>query len=138
MSKTVILLDDEVEICTTIGKILERKLKKHDVKVEVFTESPKAFEYIKDKGQDVDVLITDVKMPEMNGLDLIKEIRSLGLRFRIMAITGATDRDEQEVDLLIAESDAMLEDGFKATRILPKPIDALWLCKEVKSILGLE
>jgi CheY-like chemotaxis protein len=52
----VLVLDDELIVCERLKDYLERK----EISVEIFTESQKALERLKEK--TFDVIITDVKM----------------------------------------------------------------------------
>jgi len=136
MKKNVIIIDDEEEIRETLGRIFKKKLKDMDVEIFVHSSALSALDQIKAL-PDVALVITDVKMPEMSGLEMIEKLRDEGYRFKIICITGAPDRDEQEVELLLAESNAILEkeSNFKATEIIPKPIDVMQLIEQSKEYL---
>lgn len=86
MSKSkILIIDDDVDICTLLKRFLERK------GYEVLT----AF-----KGQDgvdtavkdeIDLVLTDFRLPDKDGLTIIKEIKEKKHHLPIIVITGYSD-----------------------------------------------
>lgn len=83
----------------------------------------------------VDVLVTDMMMPEREGIELITHLRREGHTFPIIAITGAqvggllTGRDDSELFLKAARI-------LGATRTLAKPFTAARLGSEINECLA--
>jgi DNA-binding NtrC family response regulator len=72
------------------------------------------------KKNPIDVVVTDLKMPKLNGLRLIKEIREIDVNAVVVAISGASaDQLEMAKDL-------------GAVSTLYKPIDAKTLLAAVE------
>lgn len=68
---SVILVDDHILILEGLEQLLNQT---SGVKVlNKFTSAKSAFEYL--ENNEVDIVITDLDMPEMNGIDMIKRIR---------------------------------------------------------------
>jgi DNA-binding NtrC family response regulator len=67
----VMLVDDEAPFVETMTK----RLKKRDLNVISAFSGPEALETLK-KHQNVDVVILDVKMPGMDGLETLKKMKS--------------------------------------------------------------
>ena len=78
----VMLVDDEVPFVETMTK----RLAKRDLKVTAAFSGQEALEAL-DKHADVDVVILDVKMPGMDGIETLKEIRS---RFPLVEVIMLT------------------------------------------------
>jgi CheY-like chemotaxis protein len=78
----VIVVDDEARICQSF----ERALNKQGYAVESFTSAPAALDRL-EKG-DVDLVVSDLMMPEMTGLDLLKAMRDKGIGTHLIMITG--------------------------------------------------
>ena len=133
--KLVMLIDDEEDIRVLLGKQVRRISPL--LQVELFENAAKALIYLDENKHLIDLIITDVKMPGMSGLQMIEKLRNEGFQKPIIAITGAPDRDEQEVHLLLAETNFMLsvENRTRPTEIIPKPIDTVHLLKVIKDIL---
>jgi two-component system, OmpR family, alkaline phosphatase synthesis response regulator PhoP len=70
MTKRILLCDDEVHIL----RAAEFKLKKAGYEVQTACNGQEAWEMI--QKQMPDILITDCQMPQMNGLQLVRTLRS--------------------------------------------------------------
>ncbi len=70
----IIVVDDE----ETIAKIEKRLLEQLGYQVTDFSSSRKAFQAFQERPDAFDLILTDMTMPEMNGVELAKKI--LGLR----------------------------------------------------------
>jgi two-component system chemotaxis response regulator CheY len=69
MGKTILFVDDSV----SIREIVQFTLENEGYKVLLGKHGADALQYL--NGESIDLVITDLHMPEMNGIDLIKEIR---------------------------------------------------------------
>lgn len=91
MNKQILLVDDELDLLTIMKMRFER------IGYTVFTAScgNDAFNLI--KKHKVDAVITDVRMPNGNGVDLVKNIFALGKNIPIISfITGQSDITARE------------------------------------------
>jgi DNA-binding NtrC family response regulator len=82
ISPLVMLVDDEVPFIETMTKRLARR----DLKVITTFSGQQALEMLKEQS-DVDVVILDVKMPGMDGIETLKEIRA---RFPLVEVIMLT------------------------------------------------
>lgn len=80
--RTILVVDDEIEIADLLAMALE----KSGHKARACPGAEPAIEIIKKGG--VDLLITDLKMPGINGLELIKMTRQIDKNMEIIVITG--------------------------------------------------
>lgn len=88
MKKSIILcVDDEVNIL----KSLERALHAPDLEIRSATTPAEAFQIL--KGQDVDLVITDQRMPKMEGAEFLKRIRQKYPQTQRILISGYSDFD---------------------------------------------
>ena len=88
MSERLLVVDDEA----SMRELLQILLSKEGYEVDLATSGEEAIDlYHK---QEPDVVITDVKMPGMSGLDLIREIRALNPLAAIIAITAYASADD--------------------------------------------
>lgn len=78
----VLLVDDELEFVETLSK----RLSKRGFNVSFVTRANDALEKIK-TGQ-FDVAIVDVRMPEMDGITLLSEIKQLKPLIEVILLTG--------------------------------------------------
>jgi CheY-like chemotaxis protein len=78
----ILVIDDEEVVHVSLRRILGRG--GHQVDTELSAVS--GLERL--AGQPYDLVITDLMMPEMNGIELLKEMRARGLNVPVLMITG--------------------------------------------------
>ena len=78
----VLLLDDE----PIVGKRLKPALAKIGCNVEVFEDAKKALERIDQK--EFDIVVTDIRMDEIDGLQVLEHVRQSTERTKVIMITG--------------------------------------------------
>lgn len=86
--KTVLIVEDEKLIRQGIRTMVQRS----GVPIEVIMEcnnGEAALEILKD--QNVDVMFTDIRMPKMDGIQLVKEVQKLENKPNIVAVSGYDD-----------------------------------------------
>ena len=84
-----------------------------------------ALELAKTDGKSFDVLVTDLVLPGIGGLELASEIYNLCPDIKILIISGYTE------DMVI------LEDHLKSNTVfLAKPFEVESLNKKIKDLLG--
>lgn len=81
MAKILLAEDDE-----DMRRFLERALEKAGHSVVSFGEGASAFEEVKQTS--FDLLLTDIVMPEMDGIELARRAAELDPTLKIMFITG--------------------------------------------------
>ena len=119
--KTIMLVDDSATILLSISNILL----KAGYGVEKAGNGNEALAKFK-AGAKIDLLITDLNMPGMNGIDLIKEIRQLA-GYKFMPILFLTTESQQSKR---AEAKAAGASGW-----LVKPATADELLNTIKLVL---
>lgn len=121
MSKTILIVDDSATMLLSLKTSLEVA----GFKVDTATDGLKALERLRN-GQLPDLLLTDINMPNMNGLELIQQARGLhGMRFKPILV-------------LTTESQQARRDEAKrlgATGWLVKPVPSNELIKVIKQVL---
>jgi DNA-binding NtrC family response regulator len=78
----VLLLDDE----TIVGKRLQPALAKIGCNVEVFENPRKALDRINEK--EFDIVVTDIRMDEIDGLQVLEQVTKKSPRTKVIMITG--------------------------------------------------
>jgi DNA-binding NtrC family response regulator len=79
----VMLVDDEVDFIETMAK----RLQKRDFKVLTATTGQQALELV-DVNRNLEVMILDVKMPGMDGIEVLKEIKNRYPLIEVIMLTG--------------------------------------------------
>ncbi len=78
----IMVLDDEAIVC----KRLKPALEKQGYEVDTFTQSSEAMEQIKQV--DYDIIITDLKMKGVDGMQLLSEAKRRSPGTEVIVITG--------------------------------------------------
>jgi DNA-binding response OmpR family regulator len=111
----VLLVDDEESFANTLAN----RLKMRDLKVETVYDGEQALAAVKAK--EPDVMILDLKMPGLHGMEVLRKIRKTYPNIQVIVLTGhGTDKDEEEAKRL---------GGFD---FLKKPTDIETLLGKIK------
>ena len=101
---SILVVDDEIDI----GLLLKQFLHRLGFNVVSFTNSLLAFEHLKHNYSDYSLIITDLRMPGMSGIDLAikirKEIRSSIKIFLITAFDISDLKDQSNFKLANIEN----------------------------------
>ena len=122
-SETVLLCEDEAHI----RKLVLAMLHKQGYRV-LEAETPElAIRMARDHGGPIDLLITDIVMPQINGLDLAKTIQELRPSVKVLYMSGYTGNR-------VSSSGVM----DPRAPFLVKPFSAAGLMEKVREALGTE
>ena len=81
----VIIVDDEIHICQLLRKII--RWDSLNMKcIGVFDNSIKALDFI--RNNQPEIVLTDIRMPQLSGLELIKKVRNLKITTEFIVISG--------------------------------------------------
>lgn len=122
MSKTILVVDDS----ETVRQVLQLTLSNAGFDVVEAVDGVDAMEKLT-AAPDVDMVITDLNMPNIDGLELIKKIRSVG-NYRFTPIVMLTTESSEE------KKQAGRDAG--ASGWIVKPFKPEQLLKVVKMVLG--
>lgn len=121
MAKTIFLVDDSATILLSISNILQ----KAGYSIEKASNGEEALKKF-NSGAKIDLLMTDLNMPGMNGIELIKEVRKLP-NYKFMPILFLTTESQQSKK---AEAKAAGASGW-----IVKPATADELLNTIKLVL---
>ncbi len=87
----VLLVDDEEDFIDTLAQ----RLKMRELNVTAVYDGERALAKV--KSEEPDVMVLDLKMPGLQGMDVLKEIRKAHPNIKVIILTGhGTRRDEEE------------------------------------------
>jgi DNA-binding NtrC family response regulator len=84
---TLLLVDDE----TAFLDAMARRLKKRDFEILTASSGMEALEILTQKGEKIEVVILDVKMPGMGGIETLAEIKRKYPLIEVVMLTGHAD-----------------------------------------------
>jgi len=78
--------------------------------------------------EQFDLVITDIVMPEQDGLEVLIQLKEQPEHTKIIAISGGSVMLDQQMLLKLAKN-------FSADKVLPKPVDYETLTSAVREVL---
>lgn len=87
MPPTVMVVDDDEDL----ARLFKRLLEGSGYNSVSFTEPLLALKHFKDDPHKYWLVIADLRMPNLNGIDLAKSIRNISSSVKILLITGFFD-----------------------------------------------
>jgi len=118
--ETVLLVDDEASMRETIGEVL----KSMGYNVIEACDGENALKLFEKNQDSVDLVLSDIVMPRMNGTEAVKKMRLINNKLPVVLVTGY-DRS-QAVDLT---------DNIDGAVILSKPFSFEMLSQTLRSLL---
>ncbi|MCH2209139.1 MAG: response regulator [Lentisphaerales bacterium] len=116
----ILIIDDEEIILMTASEIL-KELGCH---VTAASSGIKGIDFYKEKHEDIDIVILDKIMPDMNGLEVFRELKKIEPNVKIVLASGYSEEQAQD----------LLNEGVKA--FIRKPYTISALSKELSSQLS--
>jgi two-component system, OmpR family, response regulator VanR len=119
----ILIVDDEKEILD----IVEIFLIKNGFEVIKTQKGLEAIDILKSRSK-IDLIILDMKMPQMSGIDVVREMKKAGIAVPVVILSGSIDlqKDVEELNKL----------SYNENDILYKPIDLFELLEKVKQKLA--
>jgi two-component system catabolic regulation response regulator CreB/two-component system response regulator ChvI len=108
----ILLVDDEKDIAFVLKKGLEN----YGFKVDAFDRPESALENF--RSGSYDLMITDIRMPEMNGFELYKEIRKIDAKVKVCFLTASEMYDEEFKKTVPIESVRLIEKPISISKLL--------------------
>ncbi|MFN8221882.1 MAG: PAS domain S-box protein [Gaiellales bacterium] len=119
-SETVLLVEDEV----AVRRLTRKALEGHGYTVLEATSPGHAIELTRAQGDRIDIVVSDVVMPEMNGRELVEQLRELYPALRVLFVSGYDER-------AVLGAERLPED----VAFLPKPYTPHGLHTKVREVI---
>ena len=119
-SPTVLLVEDE----TTLRSLLVRQLRQIGYRVIEASNGKEALDLFAENSE-IDLLVTDLMMPYMGGIELVNRVRTQKQNLPVLFISGYLDSASSDL--------AKIKKPFSALR---KPFTLRVLAEEVETILS--
>ncbi len=117
MTRRLLLVDDEPDAIELFRQSFRREIRAGHYDIRFATSGEKALALLAAGGADEHILLLcDINMPGMSGLDLLREVRNRWPRLRVIMITAYGDAGNRR---------RALEDG--ASGFVTKPVDFAFL-----------
>jgi DNA-binding response OmpR family regulator len=121
MAKRILLVDDESDICFVLGKVLSE----NGFVVDSYENPTLALENF--NARSYDLIILDIKMPDLNGFALYREIRRLDKKVKVCFLTAGEMYYGVYSDIF---------SSLPANHFIKKPIENEELMKRINEIIA--
>jgi two-component system, OmpR family, response regulator ChvI len=121
--KQVLVVDDELDITLTLKSVLENS----GFNVDLFNDPLLALQNFKTNFYDL--IILDVKMPQMNGFDLYEKIEMIDNKVKVCFLTAWSDFR----DYKLGRKGAFSKEG--EIQLIQKPIENEKLIEQINTII---
>ena len=120
--KTVLVVDDDPDIATVIRFWLQ----KNGFVAYEFTDPVLALEFFSNNTEDIDLVVCDIRMPQMNGYELVTKIKAVQSEIKVILMSAFEIKKEEllkvlpsvKIDILVSKPISMKRLGEKITHIL--------------------
>ena len=121
MTKQIIVVDDEKIVCSMLEILLKNHL---NCEVETFSEPEEALSYIQANSHEVGLVLSDLRMPDIDGLDLCKRISEIDAKIPMILFTAYLNKEVERTAASL---------GVK--EVLSKPVDSSYLASVIQKYL---
>ena len=122
ISCSIIVVDDELELASLFKEFLRNE----GYDVVSFTDPVLALEYYKETAGKHSLIITDLRMPGICGIDLAKRIRDFDSKIKIFLMTAFESKDlEDREDFKNARIDRLIQKPVRFSHLRVMVNDAL-------------
>ena len=113
-SKYILAVDDDPDIAI----LIKQTLQKNGLKVSAFTDPAMALEDFKVNCKDCSVILSDIRMPGMNGYELIKKTKEIDKQVKVV-LMSAFEIQEKEFHNLLPDIkvDGFLQKPFQTQQL---------------------
>ncbi|MBN2013171.1 PAS domain S-box protein [candidate division KSB1 bacterium] len=119
--ESVLVVDDE----PAVGNVLVKMLERLGYKVERYSSSIDALKEVHRRFDAFDLLISDLTMPNMTGLELAEQIRKIRSDIPVIIMTGYGDNLTDDV-----------QKRYDIQKVIAKPIDLRELSNAIRQVIG--
>ena len=95
-NKSILVVDDENDIVN----LIKQSLQINWLKVSAFTDPVIALEDFKVNGQTCSLILSDIRMPGMNGYEFVKKVKKINSKVKVILMTAFEINDKEFHNLL--------------------------------------
>jgi two-component system, chemotaxis family, chemotaxis protein CheY len=121
----ILVVDDERDIQTLFEQRFRKEIKNGELHFDFAFSGEEALEYLKNGSQKAVLILSDINMPGMSGLELLKHIKEKYEKPPpvVMMITAYGDRENYNYAMKLGADD-----------FLTKPVDFIKLKEKIKGL----
>lgn len=120
-TETLLVVDDERQLADSTREMLDHL----GYRVLVAYSGEEALEMVRESAETIDLIVTDMIMPGMSGLDLLSKVKAISPDTRVIITSGHLDKDHAG-------------EGHAGAFYLSKPFTLEALAAKVRETVGME
>ncbi|NBI90648.1 response regulator [Lachnospiraceae bacterium] len=106
MTKKIVIVEDEFRIRQGLSNLIN----KVDMGCRVIGEAENGYEGIKMvRDMEPDIVITDIRMPKINGLEMIEKIKEMGIHCVFVILSGYSDFEYARTGIRLGVKEYLLK-----------------------------
>lgn len=121
--KTILVVDDDLSVLGVIKVMLESG----NYNILLAHSAELALRFVEREDLAIDLMLTDVMMPEVSGPDLAEKVLAIRPNIKVLFMSGFTDSEVVRVKVL-----------DRALGFLPKPFTSDGLVDRIESVLNVQ
>ena len=118
----ILVVDDEVELRTLLRKVLTRR--GHDV---IEAENGSMAISMVEQGEKLDLIITDIFMPDTDGIEVLRHLRAKFPELKIVVMSGGGNR--------VSRGYLPAATALGADHVIEKPFDPSSVGDQIEDLL---
>jgi CheY-like chemotaxis protein len=92
MEYRVLFIDDEPDLL----KALTYEFEKLGCRIRCAQDGVEALEFLQGKTESFDVIVSDMRMPKLDGMTLLRDLRKLGINTPFVFMSGSASPEEKK------------------------------------------
>ncbi len=120
-ASSVLLIDDDKDVLT----VLKRSLDIKGLNTQGFTNPTLAIEHFRNNAANYDIVITDIRMPQMNGFEVARAVKEIRPDIKIAFIT-AFEINKSEFEKVLPST--------KVDAFITKPVTLSAFAETIKGV----
>ncbi|MCI5083090.1 MAG: response regulator [Saprospiraceae bacterium] len=106
----ILVVDDERHIKRLFEQRFRREVKSGDIELYFAYSGQEALDFLKDgEASDITLLLSDINMPNMNGLELLKQVRENHTQLMVYMITAYGDEANRKLAIELGADDYIVK-----------------------------
>lgn len=116
---SILIVEDD----PSLRDLLQKYLTQQGCQIMALSDAQSALAYLRSLPDLLNLILTDVSLPGMDGYDLLKEVRRLNPRILVIILSGLTEEAvqrsaEAEPDAILKKPISLVELGETVFRVL--------------------
>ena len=117
--ESIMIVDDEIDIAT----FMKLSLQKCGFNVDSFTDPFLALEHLQINSKDYMIVISDIRMPGLNGFEFVRKIREVKPKIKVLLMTAF------DINTTVFSEELL---ATKVNGFIQKPVSEKILNSEIK------